>query len=351
VTKSIVHELPAFTRPDAFAGPGKSSSQTKDICRRIDYEGGIAPAGERDRSMQGQRFAFAVSLALAVGALALSGCSGGGGGASVTPAPIAAPALSNPVAVPVLLAAQPAPPLAPASTPAPGALADFTNSSTRSTRSIDADQGGQAGYLGISGEYFGAYANQSMYDASAIQLNDMSPLYAPTLRAPKSCLEVTTIYFQGQNQIGIWDFCQATTAQSFSKIISADAAWKSAHLRNFGDGIPAYTVEQSVDASTTWRALIFNYSTGAWEDVFDAVGVANSVGWDIFETHYEGEQTCPALPQITSSNIQLMQRGVGWASINQIAGVIPVASSGECFGGATKAYSLSQPSASSWRVQ
>lgn len=173
------------------------------------------------------------------------------------------------------------------------------------------DHGGQAQVV-LSNSNGGSsdYANQTAYNTYYPPSGNH--LYAPTMKAPGyGCTEITTIYGYGAPQVGVWDFCIPNNAV-FHNARSMNAQFMQTYVRTI-DGLPRYTVENafSIDG---WAAIIYNYSGGYWEYLYQAAAgavcsgaspIPCGDGWDIFETHYPAGATCQKVPTMSSSEFQL----------------------------------------------
>lgn len=181
------------------------------------------------------------------------------------------------------------------------------------------DAGGQAGTTipgtgaGGSGLTFAANsADQTVFQSYRLpQTSTTDYLYAPTLKGGGSaCLEASTIYTNNAApSVGFWDFCIPGNS-SFHNSKTIDANFVSTYVRNLGDGQPRYSVEIVFAGDGAWHGLLYNYTVGYWEDVYDSKGnngsVNNGAGWDMFETHFfTAGSTCRQIPNISSINYKV----------------------------------------------
>ncbi|MEU4805348.1 hypothetical protein [Actinosynnema sp. NPDC023587] len=137
----------------------------------------------------------------------------------------------------------------------------------------------------------GAMATHTLNPGISIPSGNPDVVYAPTLDpSGKTCIEVTTFYWQGGNGVGAWDWCAASPG--FAAVAWIDAAFMSTYSDTHL-GPPAYTVKdiQTDPVTNSWTAYLFNYSTGYWDALFtsaDAGKLTNpGGGWSMFEVYTE----------------------------------------------------------------
>ncbi len=171
------------------------------------------------------------------------------------------------------------------------------------------DGGGQFGYVMTSSRYNAILSGLSGYENGEIWPNyDGDVLYAPTTRAPSgSCLEAGTSYWQfSQPTAYVWDFCDHGGPYGVIHPISTiDQNFRNSWERDYGDGVPQYTVQISLVGNGYWTASYYNYALGQWQARYTSAStslvsnLANAYnatwGWDLFETHYTGGTYCPTL--------------------------------------------------------
>jgi len=192
------------------------------------------------------------------------------------------------------------------------------------------DTGGQSGITIPGGNgYTGIYANNTAYQPAQISLqpgndpnNPFNTLYAPTTKGSDgSCLENGTDYWRYMgNSVAaafrVYTFCN-TPGFVVSK--SINSTFTKAYVRYFGNGAsPQYTTEIALLSDGLWHALIFNYTTNAYEDLYSTSGSNNynlGGGWSIFETHY-ATGPCSSPPPIVSLNIEVQSATGLWAPIS-----------------------------------
>ncbi|MEV0679111.1 hypothetical protein AB0I60_21585 [Actinosynnema sp. NPDC050436] len=135
----------------------------------------------------------------------------------------------------------------------------------------------------------GAMATHTLNPGISIPSGNPDVVYAPTLDpSGKTCIEVTTFYWQGGNGVGAWDWCAASPG--FAAVAWIDATFMSTYSDTHL-GPPAYTVKdvQTDPVTNSWTAYLFNYSTGYWDALFtsaDAGKLTNpGGGWSMFEVY------------------------------------------------------------------
>lgn len=137
----------------------------------------------------------------------------------------------------------------------------------------------------------GAQATHTINPGIRMSAGNPDVVYAPTLDpSGKTCIEVTTFYWQGGNGVGAWDWCAASPG--FAAVAWIDANFVSTYTTPF-QGLPAYTVldVQTNAVTNSWTAYLYNYTTGAWDALFTSADPAKlSVthgGWSMFEVYTE----------------------------------------------------------------
>ena len=164
----------------------------------------------------------------------------------------------------------------------------------------------------------GQDAVQSVY--SDLSISD-DTLYAPTMKAPGSCVELVTTYTAGVRQVWAWDWCVSVTV---ARSIDIDGNFRARYVTSV-NGHDSYhgKVEQTDAASNTWTASLFDYSTGRWDTFYTQSGTDQSRdgrSWDIFEIYASGDTTaeyCNALGArvIESSSYRIKLNGA-WTTAN-----------------------------------
>ncbi|WP_461118661.1 carbohydrate-binding protein [Saccharothrix stipae] len=137
----------------------------------------------------------------------------------------------------------------------------------------------------------GAQATHTINPGIRMSAGNPDVVYAPTLDpSGKTCIEVTTFYWQGGNGVGAWDWCAASPG--FAAVAWIDANFVSTYTTPF-QGLPAYTVldVQTNAVTNSWTAYLYNYTTGAWDALFTSadpakLGITHG-GWSMFEVYTE----------------------------------------------------------------
>ena len=203
------------------------------------------------------------------------------------------------------------------------------------------DQGGQAGVLVDPGSSDGSgavYVAMTAYDN--VELNyppagstALDVLYAPTTHGPDGdCFELGADYWLGNSGftdtarfVRLFDFCDNGGAfeSAYDRVI--DSNFVSSYVRVFtnGNGYPEFTSEQLRESDGNWHALIYNYSTSAWEDWGYTDSGTNTYngdwGWSIFETHYAAGQTCSGVPLMSTDGLRVYTAS-GWTLVGSTTG-------------------------------
>lgn len=135
----------------------------------------------------------------------------------------------------------------------------------------------------------GAQANHTVRPDLRISASDPDVIYAPTLLpSGKSCIEVTTFYWQGGNGVGAWDWCAANPG--FAAVAWIDANFVNTYTVPF-NGLRSYTVRDVQTNATTnsWTAYLYNFTTSSWDALFTSADPAKLTngggGWDMFEVY------------------------------------------------------------------
>jgi hypothetical protein len=208
----------------------------------------------------------------------------------------------------------------------------------------------------------GAQATHSVDPNIHIPSGNPDIIYAPTLDpSGKTCIEVTTYYWQGGNAVGAWDWCAASPG--FAAIAGIDANFISKYTTTV-NGKPAYTIQDVQTNATTnsWTAYLFNYTTNAWDALYTSANTSKLTethgGWDMFEVYTEynpaaGEgYYCGATAGSSwaASNIQI-RFGTTWQTLTTANSQIQSPSTVNPADLGCESLTFSVPSAnSSWRV-
>jgi len=204
------------------------------------------------------------------------------------------------------------------------------------------DEGGQAGVVVIPGSTGGngsVYVAMTAYDNFDMNYppagsTALDALYSPTTHGPNGdCLELGADYWFGNTgftdtarYVRLYDFCDkgGTFKDEYDKQINS--SFINSYVRVFtnGNGYPEFTSEQMLESDGKWHALIYNYSTSAWEDWgwSDAGKYTGNGedGWSIFETHYAAGQTCSAVPMMSTDGLRVYVSG-GWQLVDSTMGI------------------------------
>ncbi|MCS0602239.1 hypothetical protein NX794_13630 [Streptomyces sp. LP11] len=165
----------------------------------------------------------------------------------------------------------------------------------------------------------GACATQSV--STRVRVRDAdTTIYTPTMYpAGGSCIELVTVYNQGEASVSAWDWCRSVT---FKASVPIDSSF----LNTYTDGSSsAYTgrVIKTSATSNTWAADLYNYRTRGWDRLYTQSGTtqARYDGWDIYELYStvgaSGRSgSCDAMAGVTfeSSNIAVRTNGAWTAA-------------------------------------
>lgn len=122
-------------------------------------------------------------------------------------------------------------------------------------------------------------------------------LYAPTMKAPNSCIEMVTAYNGGNTpQVWAWDWCDSIDV---AKSVNIDSTF-IANYTVKKNGLDSYLgkLEQTNASNNTWSAQLFNVRTQKWDTLFTQSGSDQgdtNRSWNIFELYTNG-------PANTSAN-------------------------------------------------
>jgi len=177
----------------------------------------------------------------------------------------------------------------------------------------------------------GQDAVQSVYSDLTISRDT---LYAPTMKAPGSCVELVTTYAGGAKQVWAWDWCVGVHV---ARAVNIDASFRQNYVTSVNSHDSYHgKVEQTDAAKNSWTASLFNYRTGNWDVLYSQSGVDQSHdnrSWNIFEIYASGDQTaeyCSALGTraIESTGYQLKLNGSWQAAGTGNTSVISNSSAG-----------------------
>ncbi len=145
-------------------------------------------------------------------------------------------------------------------------------------------------------------------------------LYAPTMKPPRSCLEVSNQYLNGSQYVAVYDFCENGGQYVVSK--QASSEFSQTYIRSYY-GNPQAGIQTVLEYSKSFDpyvvtacptysaqcdvAAIYNYITNRYDVLYARnEGNTNGVtqGWDQIETHFEAG-FCPLHPDIYAIEINL----------------------------------------------
>lgn len=135
----------------------------------------------------------------------------------------------------------------------------------------------------------GAYANQQL-DSFTLPSSSGDTIYSPTLDpSTTDCIEVTTVYVGGADYIGAWNWC--ATNPGWGVLTPDNNSTFDTDYTTVTSGRRFYTIEDVQTNATTnqWTAYLYNYSTGAWDVLFQSANTSKlsqtGGGWDMDEVY------------------------------------------------------------------
>ncbi|MEU6480973.1 hypothetical protein ABZ858_29655 [Streptomyces sp. NPDC047017] len=165
----------------------------------------------------------------------------------------------------------------------------------------------------------GSCATQSVSTQVRVRGADTT-LYTPTMYpAGGSCVELVTVYNQGEASVSAWDWCRNVT---FEASVPIDSGFLSTYTDGSSSAYTGRVIKTSA-ASNTWAADLYNYRTRGWDRLYSQSGTtqARYDGWDIYELYSTVGSSgragsCDALAGITveSSNISVRVGGAWTAA-------------------------------------
>ncbi|MEV5719098.1 hypothetical protein AB0L41_34865 [Amycolatopsis mediterranei] len=143
----------------------------------------------------------------------------------------------------------------------------------------------------------GMIAVHTVYPDLGIGIQHGESLYAPTMKPPNSCIEMTTAYGKPAGaELWAWDWCPKPGEQpgpgKWAVLSDPSDPFLSKYTKRAPSGNGrAYLVRiKRTDAATnTWWASLFNYQTAVWDPWYTSSGQPQnaqpSLGWDAFEAY------------------------------------------------------------------
>jgi hypothetical protein len=196
-------------------------------------------------------------------------------------------------------------------------FADSRRSDTHFAWTVSGDHENAGIYTKGGGPYVGVEAVHVVFKSGEFDLEFPSgghgaqTLYAPTTRPPNgSCLEVGTAYttpaafVQTVVYVYVYDFCKSPV-----RTLLVNDEFMHNYVKGLDNGAVAYKIRitpdgNSLAATTTWSAMIYNDVNNEWDTVATSRGVrSDSAGWSIFETWYGKGQCSKTLKLIKAVDI------------------------------------------------
>jgi hypothetical protein len=228
------------------------------------------------------------------------------------------------------------------------------------------------------GSYTGIYAQHTAYAAAAFPMSYPSgasgnqELFAPlTLPPNQGCLSSGTVALSTSTPgnlytyFVVFDYCGANAPQLVAGE-QIDNTFRSNYLFTNQQGLPIYatlsfTTDAVPTASSTWYMLLYNFSSGSWNLVYQDTGLSGTTyGYSVFESTYQPGPCPGGLPVIAADYLQLYSAGTGTFETvaptmsGTTSSVINPSSSTPCFladssGPATNTFTVVNPN-SYWTV-
>ncbi|MFI9006036.1 carbohydrate-binding protein [Actinosynnema sp. NPDC053489] len=206
----------------------------------------------------------------------------------------------------------------------------------------------------------GAQATHTVNPGISIPSGNPDVVYAPTLvPSGKTCIEVTTFYWQGGNGVGAWDWCAASPG--FAAVAWINSSFLGTYTTTY-QGLPAYEVldVQTNAVTNSWTAYLYNYTTSSWDALFTSADTSKLVdphgGWSMFEVYTEynpatGEgYYCTETygTQYHAANLKIKVSGT-WTPLTTSNSTVPSSVSSTDFGCYGLSFTL-QTANSHWQV-
>jgi hypothetical protein len=136
---------------------------------------------------------------------------------------------------------------------------------------------------------YGAQATQGLNPGTVLPSSSPDIIYSPTLDPSGiTCIEMSTIYFNGGDQVGAWDWC--ASSPGFKKVSAVNSSFLATYTTTVG-GQPFYSVQdvQTDPATNSWTSYLYNYTTGAWDTYYTSANTSklsnSGGGWDMSEVY------------------------------------------------------------------
>src|ERR1700690_1933682 len=121
---------------------------------------------------------------------------------------------------------------------------------------------------------YGAQATQGLNPSTQLASSDPDTIYSPTLDpSGLTCIEMSTIYIGGADQIGAWNWC--ASSPGFAKTTAINSSFLATYTTTIASQ-PRYTVQDVQTNATTnsWTSYLYNYSTGAWDTYYTSASTS-----------------------------------------------------------------------------
>ena len=209
-------------------------------------------------------------------------------------------------------------------------------------------------------ELDGLLANNSFYGGYQIYQD----LFAPTMKAPRGCLEASNQYYNDSQWFAVYDFCD--NGGTYVVVEQVNASFYSRFVRELNGS----SVQQITDYSISYgpgqapaaagkcnktsqcdAVAIYNYETNAfdvqWSRIEGGAGAYAEVGWINFE-YYFFTGYCPTIPTMESTDIEVWEDAKdGFVAPNNYSFDNGQGVSNSCF---PSPYTIDPVSPTSWTV-
>jgi hypothetical protein len=212
-------------------------------------------------------------------------------------------------------------------------------------------------YLYSTSTYNGVYATQSsdnffrIANGGSILANDpngnatYNVVFKDTTKAPGgNCFESGTGHWSNLNAFYVFDFCDS--GGTFVVVKPISSLFHKYEQGNDAAGTATYTVQNYQGSDGNWYALLYNYNTSSWEQLYEESGSVNAgftYGWSFSE--YYNEPSSSGYCQVIGYNSYLWEFTTVKATAQLLAGssstLYDLTSSNAAFiqDGATSSYS------------
>lgn len=154
--------------------------------------------------------------------------------------------------------------------------------------------------------------------------------------------------------LGFWDWCATDGTGGWQVFEFMDSDWLSKYVRRI-HGEPKFWIQVYSDAPASWKALLYNFTAGQWEERTAIAGINMSgfgnTGWTMWESHYmmDVAGVCPNLSGIQASDLKIYMDG-SWVDLNSSNAQNSLGLYGKCWLDGSYTFHLS-PKWDSWQAK